>query len=106
MAYAYDAERPVGRLPALRAREMDEHGADPLQHTAGIAAGGCGDVDAAGGAPGEVDMVESDGRRGDEPHASLRAAWRRIASMRDDPGRRRRGRWPPYRLAEEGTLPA
>ena len=69
MAYAYDAERPVGRLPALRAREMDEHGADPLQHTAGIAAGGCGDVDAAGGAPGEVDMVESDGRRGDEPHA-------------------------------------
>ena len=69
MAHAYDAERPVGRLPALRAREMDEHGADPLQHTAGIAAGGCGDVDAAGGAPGEVDMVESDGRRGDEPHA-------------------------------------
>jgi len=47
---------------------VDERGGDPLQDAPGVASGGCRDRDSVRCAPRRVDVVESDGRRGDEAH--------------------------------------
>lgn len=69
MAHADDAERSAVRLPALHAGQMNQCGADPLQHAAGVASGGGCDTDAVCGTPLEVDVVKADGGRGDHPYA-------------------------------------
>ena len=67
--HADDAQRPLRGLPPLPAGEVGEHGPHPLQHAPGVAAGGRRDLDAVRRAPRRVDVVESDGRRGNHPHA-------------------------------------
>ena len=69
VAHSDDAECPAVRLPALHVGQVNQRGADPLQHAAGVASGGSRDTDAVCGAPPEVDVVEPDGGRGDHPHA-------------------------------------
>ena len=68
VSHAHDAQRPLCGLPALCAGEVDERGGDPLQDAPGVASGGCRDRDSVRCAPRRVDVVESDGRRGDEAH--------------------------------------
>ena len=55
-------------MPPVALREVMQYGCDPLQYAAGVAACGRCYADLPAPAVVEVDMVESDGRRGDEPH--------------------------------------
>ena len=70
--HAHDPQRAFGGLPSLRAGEVNECRADPLQHAPGIAARGRRDFDAVCRAPRRVDVVEADGRRGDQLYARIR----------------------------------
>ena len=72
VSHADDAQRTPGGLPALRAGEVDERRADPLQYAPGVAARGRRDFDAVRRAPRRVDVVEADGRRGDQLYARIR----------------------------------
>ena len=72
VSHTHDAQRPFGRLPALCACEVSECRADPLQDAPGVAASGRGDLDSVLRAPGPVDVVEPDGRRGDHSYARTR----------------------------------
>ena len=62
------SQRLFGRMPPVALREVMQYGCDPLQYAAGVAACGRCYADLPAPAVVEVDMVESDGRRGDEPH--------------------------------------
>ena len=72
VSHAHDSQRALGGLPALRAGEVDERRADPLQYAPGVAARGRRDFDAVRRAPRRVDVVEADGRRGDQLYARIR----------------------------------
>lgn len=68
MSRADHSQRLFGRMPPVALREVMQYGCDPLQYAAGVAACGRCYADLPVPAVVEVDMVESDGRRGDEPH--------------------------------------
>ena len=69
VSHADDAQRTPGGLPALRAGEVGQHRPHPLEYASGVAAGGRADADAVRRAPRRVDVVETDGRRGDQTDA-------------------------------------
>ena len=69
VSHADDAQRTPGGLPALRAGEVGQHRPRPLEYASGVAAGGRADADAVRRAPRRVDVVETDGRRGDQTDA-------------------------------------
>ena len=63
------AQTLLRRVPAALYGKMVQDGTHPLQHTPCIASGRRRDADAAFPTIVQIDMVEPDGRRGDEPHA-------------------------------------
>ena len=68
-----------GGLPAAPDGKMMQNGSHPLQNAPGIASGGRRNFDPVLTAVVEIDVVESDGCRGDEPHAGA-VEQRRIAT--------------------------
>ena len=94
-----------GRMPPVALREVMQYGCDPLQYAAGVAACGRCYADLPAPAVVEVDMVESDGRRGDEPHPrTVRAAPRRSACGCGRSARRRRVRRAPLSPCPEDNV--